>query len=298
MEKLSNSTRFEMRFSIVIPSYNQGRFIERTLRSVLGQNVDLEIIVVDGGSTDETVSILQKYDEKISWKSGEDGGQADAINRGLRESKGDVLAYLNSDDVYYPGALERVESHFQENTDSLILYGHGDHIDEEGGFIERYGSEPWDYDRLGEICYLCQPTVFWRREVIERYGLFDDRLNYAMDYEYWLRVGRGIDFAFIEGASLAGSRMYQENKTMSRRFEAHREILKIALQYGRSPFRWLKALAHISIEEERDENVTPETREFTIRFIERTLQFADEFGIALPLSECRELENHLKGAAL
>ena len=111
MEKLSNSTRFEMRFSIVIPSYNQGRFIERTLRSVLGQNVDLEIIVVDGGSTDETVSILQKYDEKISWKSGEDGGQADAINRGLRESKGDVLAYLNSDDVYYPGALERVESH-------------------------------------------------------------------------------------------------------------------------------------------------------------------------------------------
>lgn len=288
-----------MKFSIVIPSYNQGRFVERTLESVLNQEeVDSEVLVFDGGSTDETLSILEKYSDHIAWRSGKDGGQADAINRGLHISTGDVLAYLNSDDVYYPGALKRVAEHFRQNPECSIVYGHGDHIDEDDKVIEPYPTEPWNYERLGEVCFLCQPAVFWRREVIERFGYFDDRLHYALDYEYWLRVGQEMDFHFLEGPPLAGSRMYEENKTMSRRLPAHREILKVAIRYDRNPYQWLKALSHVSIEEDPQKHCEPGTPEFSVEFVERTLRFANKFEIVLPTEECRELENHLRGAGL
>src|SRR6056297_16963 len=198
-----------MKFSIVIPSLNQGDFLERTLESVFSQGeVETEILVFDGGSSDQTLEILERFDCRIFWVSGKDGGQADAINRGLARATGDVLTYLNSDDVYFDGALERVRDHFLAHPESKIVYGNGDHIDENDRFLETYPTEPWDYDRLHEVCFLCQPAVFWRREVVERFGVFDDRLNFAMDYEYWLRVGRELEFQFLEGPSLAGSRLY------------------------------------------------------------------------------------------
>ncbi|MDF1823019.1 MAG: glycosyltransferase family 2 protein [Verrucomicrobiales bacterium] len=289
-----------MKFSIIIPSLNQGEFIERTLQSVLTQeSVDLEIFVVDGGSSDQTLGILEKFGSRVSWVSEKDGGQADAINRGLACANGDILAYLNSDDVYFEGALKRVHDHFLANSESKIVYGNGEHIDVHDGFVESYPTEAWDYERLGEVCFICQPTTFWRREVVERFGVFDDRLNFAMDYDYWLRVGRELEFHYIEGSSLAGSRMYGTNKTMGQRYEAHREILKVTLNHCRKPpYRWLKALAHVSIEEQMGDRCPPGTAEFSLEFVERTLRFADEFGILLSLDECEELEGHLRGGRL
>jgi glycosyltransferase involved in cell wall biosynthesis len=286
-----------MKFSIVIPSLNQGEFLERTLESVLAQGeVDLEVLVFDGGSSDRTLEILERFESRIFWVSGKDGGQADAINRGLARATGDILAYLNSDDVYFDGAIRRVRDHFLANPESKIVYGNGDHIDGNDQFMTAYPTRPWDYERLYETCFLCQPTVFWRREVVERFGVFDDRLNFAMDYDYWFRVGRELEFQFIDGPSLAGSRMYLQNKTMSRRYEAHREILEVVSRYSRRPpYRWLKALAHVSIEEQLGAACQPGTPEFSLEFVERTLRFADEFGILLSLREYEELEGHLTG---
>ena len=287
-----------MKFSVVIPSLNQADFIERTLRSVLCQGrVDLEVLVFDGGSTDGTRKILKQYEDRIEWRSGEDGGQADAINRGLYAASGEVLAFLNSDDIYFPDTLGRVAEHFRNNSDSLIVYGNAEHIDEKDAVVKTFPTEPWNYQLLGERCYICQPTVFWKREVIERFGFFDDTLECSLDYDYWLRVGQTLKFDFIPGAPLAGSRVYHDTKTSNLRQTSHKECLQLALKYGGPAFYWLKALAHVSVEEEHWKGCHPGTRCFTAMQMERVLQFADDFGISLGRNELREIENHLKGIA-
>lgn len=287
-----------MRFSVVIPSFNQAPFIERTLKSVLNQSeVDVEVHVFDGGSTDGTVEILKRYDDRIHWRSAEDEGQADAINRGLYAASGDVLAYLNSDDVYYPHTLERVAEHFRKSPDSLIVYGNANHIDEKDAVIEAYPTEPWDYARLKEICFISQPSVFWRREVIERFGFFDDTLTCALDYDYWLRIGRTVSFDFLSGTPLAGSRFYSGTKTSNLRLTSHRECLTLALRHEGPVLYWLKALAHVSVEEEMGKRCQPGTRWFTVLQMERVLQFADEFAISFGADDLREIESHVKGGA-
>jgi glycosyltransferase involved in cell wall biosynthesis len=242
-----------MKVSVVIPSYNQAKFIGATLESVVTQDYpDLEVLVYDGGSTDETLSILKTYEDKIQFVSQRDGGQADAVNQGLQQATGDVLAFLNSDDIYYPHALERVVDYFVSNRDSLILYGDAYHLYEDGSIMERYYTEPWSYPRLLDICYLCQPAVFWRREVMERFGIFDDTLHYALDYDYWLRVGREIDFSYFEGAYLAGSRLHQDTKTLKHRVSQHHENLEVAMRHSPvPPYRWLMNLAQVIVEAER-----------------------------------------------
>ena len=242
-----------MKVSVVIPSYNQAKFIGATLESVVSQgHPDLEVLVYDGGSTDETLSILQRYEDKIQFVSQRDGGQADAINQGLQQATGDVLAFLNSDDIYYPHALERVVDYFGANPDCLILYGDAYHLYEDGSIMEQYYTEPWSYPRLLEICYLCQPAVFWQREVIEHFGIFDDTLHYALDYDYWLRVGREIDFSYLQGTYLAGSRLHEDTKTLKHRVNMHHEILQVAMRHSPSPpYRWLMSLAYVIVEAER-----------------------------------------------
>lgn len=242
-----------MKFSVVIPSYRQARFIRQTIESLLAQQRDdLEILVYDGGSDDGTVEILQSYGSKIRFVSRPDDGQTDAINQGLREARGEILAYLNSDDVYLPGALDRVARHFQENPASLAVYGAAWHLHEDGSHMERYPTEPWNYARLLDVCYLCQPAVFWRREVMERFGTFDDRLNWAMDYDYWLRVGRAVRFDYLDDAVLAGSRLHGGTKTLSQRVKVHQEILRVVMRHSPvPPLRWLLNLAHVIVDDVR-----------------------------------------------
>lgn len=242
-----------MKISVIVPSFRQARFIRQTLDSILAQNLGgLEILVFDAASDDGTVEILESYGPRIQYVSRPDGGQTDAINQGLRAASGDILAYLNSDDVYLPGALECVEHHFAANPRSLAVYGGAWHLREDGSPMERYPTEPWDYARLLDVCYLCQPAVFWRRELIERFGLFDDRLNWAMDYDYWLRAGREVRFDYLDGAVLAGSRLHAGTKTLSQRVKVHREILSAVMRHSPvPPARWLINLANVIVDDER-----------------------------------------------
>jgi glycosyltransferase involved in cell wall biosynthesis len=273
-----------VKVSVVVPSFNQGQFLRATLDSLLIQDCSAEVLVFDGGSTDETLSILQSYEGKIRYVSGKDDGQADAINRGLQTASGDILAYLNSDDIYYPGCLRHVTSYFAQHPECQILYGDAWHLHGDGSIMERYYTEPWSYPRLTEICYLCQPAVFWRREIMERFGIFDSTLQYALDYDFWLRVGAAIDFHYLEGVYLAGSRLHENTKTLKHRVKAHHEILEVVMRHSPNPpYRWLMNLASVIVEAERRETGVAELDEPTRRclLIEAVIRNADSHNIPL-----------------
>lgn len=244
------------KITIVTPSYNQGRFIAETIESVLSQAGDfyIEYIIMDGGSTDNSVEVIRKYDSLLkegkwpvkclgitcSWESEKDKGQSDAVNKGFSAATGEILGWLNSDDTYIPSAFKKVADYLKAHEDVGMVYGEGYHIKDTGEVIERYPTEPFDSKRLAETCFICQPTVFLRREVLDKVGYLDASLNYCMDYEYWIRIAKkGLKAGFMP-AYLANSRMYGENKTMSKRAEVHYEIvMTVKKHFGYVPETWI-----------------------------------------------------------
>lgn len=186
--------------SIVTPSYNQAQFIRATIDSVLAQDYpNLEYFVMDGGSTDGTVEILKSYGKKIKWISEKDSGQTDAINKGLKMATGEVLAYLNSDDIYMPGALKQVGEYYAK-TGADWITGDCTVIDEAG----KRSSGDWlirPYKRFLMALYspttlhiadsmLPQPSTFWSRRAYIKVGEFNTSYHYVMDYDYWLRLAK------------------------------------------------------------------------------------------------------------
>ena len=299
-----------MKISVVIPSYNQAAYLPATLESVCSQtHPDVEVLVFDGGSTDGSVDILRGWDaarsggHPIRWVSQKDGGQADAINQGLRESTGEVLAFLNSDDVYYPGALAAVAAHFEADPTCLALYGKAHHLHADGSVMEEYPTAPWDYDRLLETCFLCQPATFWRREVVERFGVLDDTLRYALDYEYWLRVGRVVPFHYLDTHFLAGSRLHEDTKTLRDRVPVHLELARVVKKYASAPgpvLRWIKHLAHHKAyeRESSDPGDFPGRQRFLAAMVTHCLLYADALDVPLDDAFLTGLEDDLAAVGL
>ena len=148
-----------MKVSIVTPSFNQGQFIERTLQSVASQTgSEIEHVVFVGGSTDNTVEVLKGFSPPVRWVSKKDKGQADAINQGICATDGEIIGWLNSDDIYYPYAIARVVAYFTAHPEVDMVYGMADHIDLEDHAFEPYPTEPWDFERLKQACFICQPA--------------------------------------------------------------------------------------------------------------------------------------------
>lgn len=178
------------RISVVIPSFNQGRYLRATLDSVLGQHYPgLELIVQDGGSTDESAAILEEYSPRLKrWESARDNGQAHAINLGFRHATGEVLAYLNSDDLLLPGTLAYVCDFFARNPDVDVVYGHRVIIDESGMEIGRWILPGHDDEILRWADYVPQETLFWRRSVWEKAGsAIDEQFHFALDWDLLVR---------------------------------------------------------------------------------------------------------------
>jgi glycosyltransferase involved in cell wall biosynthesis len=194
------------KLSVITPSFNQGAFLERTILSVLDQGYpDLEYVIVDGGSTDDSVEIIRRYEDRLAWWVSEpDNGQTEAINKGIERTSGEIVAYINSDDYYLPGAFEKAVAAF-ESSDAGWVAGAAKDIDEqpphdvvrllhpvmpqrhEGRLPGRHWwilNPPW--------C-VPQPSAFWRRELFDRYGLFRTDMHYAFDAEFMLRIALGGD---------------------------------------------------------------------------------------------------------
>ena len=219
--------------SIVTPSFNQGKFLKRTIDSVLSQSYpNIEYIVIDGGSTDESIDVLKSYGNKFQWVSEKDDGQTDAINKGMRRSHGQILAYLNSDDVLLPGAIQSVVEFFKSHPNCGLLYGNADYVDVNDNYISSYKTAPYSFQRLIQDCMVCQPAAFWRQSVREKIGDFDQQLNFVMDYDYWMRIAKsGCEIIFLQ-QKLANSRLYPETKTLSYRAKIFEEIFQISMKHA------------------------------------------------------------------
>ncbi len=217
--------------SIVTPSYNQGEFIEETIRSVFSQDYPrIEHIVMDGGSTDNTLSILKKYEGKLEWSSGKDNGQTDALNKGFRKAKGDVLAWLNSDDIYYPGAVRKAVEAFRANPGAKMVYGRGNYIDTKSNKTGEYPTLPFDFNELAESNYICQPSAFFTADALKEAGGLDEGLDYVMDYDLWVRICRGSRAVYIP-EMLAALRIHPASKTTAQSVKTYEEILKTAKKH-------------------------------------------------------------------
>jgi glycosyltransferase involved in cell wall biosynthesis len=242
--------------TVVTPSFNQGRFIRDTIDSVLSQDYpNLEYWVIDGGSSDETQDVLQSYGHRLSWVSERDQGQADAVNKGFRKAKGEIFGWLNSDDTYWPSAIRKVVQFFHANPDISMVYGEAYNIDAQGKIIERSPTEGFDYQRLAETCFICQPTVFLRRHVFEEVGPLDVTLHYCLDYEYWMRVGKRYGIGYIP-EFLATSRLHGDAKTFAKRRELHQEIIStIQRHYSLVPIRTIYLYTYVTLMEKLMPNV-------------------------------------------
>ncbi len=171
-----NTSRTPLLVSIVTPSLNMAAYIEETIDSVLAQDYpSIEYIVMDAGSTDGTPSILRKYEGRLQYFSQPDGGTADAINQGFARCGGSILAFLNADDTYLPGAISTAVSTLSANPDIAMVYGEGNWVNERGEIIGRYPTLPFDSKRLEQECFICQPASFFRREAFEAIGGMDPR---------------------------------------------------------------------------------------------------------------------------
>jgi glycosyltransferase involved in cell wall biosynthesis len=219
--------------SIVTPSYNQGRFIRTTIESVLGQTYPyVEYVVVDGGSTDGTVEILREYGDRFRWTSEPDSGQTNAINKGLAAARGEIVAYLNSDDVLLPDAVASVVAYLRAHPECDLVYGDADIIDEEGRVTGSFATADYSFERLMADCCICQPATFWRAAVAERAGLFDETVQYAMDFDYWIRIDRsGFELQHLP-STLAQARAHEQAKTTIARPAIYREIVAVSRRSG------------------------------------------------------------------
>lgn len=210
-----------MRISIVTPSYNQAEYIERTIESILSQKGDfeLEYRVVDGGSNDGTVKILERYGDRFAWKSERDKGQIDAINKGLRAATGEIVGWVNSDDTLLPGTLDRVARAFRENPKLEWLHGRCEIIDPQDrpvrewvSLYKHFRASRHSFDNLLTENYVSQMTAFWRRSVHEEIGYINPSLSLAFDYDLWLRLAKRSDPLYIP-ERLACFRWYPSSKS-------------------------------------------------------------------------------------
>lgn len=241
-----------MKLSIITPSYNQGNFIRDTFESVLNQDIDfkLEYILVDAVSTDNTPEIVAEFIPKFKEKNIEfvyicekDGGQPEAVNKGLRKATGEIVAFINSDDKYEPGAFARIMQFFRDNPEKRWVSGKCKIINESNHEIRKLVTlyknillKNYSYSKLLTENFISQPATFWRKELHNEIGFLDESEHYCLDYEFWLRIGKKYPAGILPDY-LASFRYYPSSKTGEVNPKQYRDALRLAKKFGKDhPF--------------------------------------------------------------
>jgi glycosyltransferase involved in cell wall biosynthesis len=221
--------------SIVTPSFNQGRFLAAAIDSVLAQDYPaIEYYVVDAGSTDETQEVLGAYGDRIRWISEPDAGQADGIDKGIRSTKGEIVAWLNADDLYLPGAVMAAVAALESDSSTAGVYGNAEFVDFDGRPIGPCTQvEEFDLGRLINVLdFIVQPATFFRRTAYEAVGGLDRSLHYCLDYDLWIRLGQCAPLRYVHD-TLAQVRLHPETKTARGGLPRLLEIERMIRRHGR-----------------------------------------------------------------
>ncbi len=222
--------------SIITPSYNQARFLEAAVQSVLKQDyAPIEYILVDGGSTDGSQELIKKYQNDLAWWVSEaDRGQADAINKGFRKARGEIIGWLNSDDLYLPGAIREAVELFNRNPEVGVVYGDAVSADAEGRLLNELRFDQWGVQDFLQFKIICQPAVFMRRKIVEKVDFLDPDYHFFLDHELWIRLARETDFLHVDRI-WAVSRYHHQAKNITLAAQAGTEVQKILEWAGTQP---------------------------------------------------------------
>jgi glycosyltransferase involved in cell wall biosynthesis len=221
--------------SIITPSFNQVQFLERTIQSVLDQDYPyIEYIIVDGGSTDGSLEIIQKYQGRLAWwVSEQDKGQTDAINKGFNRARGEILAWLNSDDTYQPGAIGQAVKHLIDHPEAAMVYAECNFIDEEDRVIGKFNAAQTDLHRLREgYVHIPQQTMFFRAKYWKELGPLDPSFYFAMDYDLWTRIAAHAPIKYLPGKIWANFRIHTTSKTNVADERGWQEMLRVHYRDG------------------------------------------------------------------
>ena len=251
--------------SIVTPSYNQADFLAEALSSVLSQEGEfhLDCVVVDGGSTDRSPEILRNFAEMIEagnwpircrgiryrWISEEDQGQADALAKGFRLAEGDILAWLNSDDVYLPGVLQKVAKFFRDHPETALYYGAAYFCDTSGKIDGKYPTAEFDLSKLARTNFFCQPSTFFRKEAFLAVGGLDRTLRFAMDYDLFIRIAHRLRCQY-DPTVFSKYRLHADAKTVRSDTlrDNHEETLRVVRKhYGWAPLNLVYGSCYYSL---------------------------------------------------
>lgn len=226
--------------SIITPSYNQGQFIEETILSVLNQIYkNIQYIIIDGDSTDNTMEILEKYRDRIDIIIHEkDKGQTDAINKGFKLAKGDLVGWINSDDILYPECVEKIVNFYTKTPNAVIIYNNYQHIIDRNNKVKQliHLEIPNREHLLCKDYRIIQQGSFYNSDIVHRIDYLNDKLHYCMDLDLWLRLLDHGNIYGIENKPLSAFREWEETKTSTGRYKFFREIRKVIKQHGAGLF--------------------------------------------------------------
>ena len=231
--------------TIVTPSYNQASFLETTIQSVLAQDYpNIEYIIMDGGSTDGSTEVIQRYADRLAyWESVKDKGQTDAINKGFARAHGEILAWLNSDDILYPHAVREAVAYLTDHPECGLVYGNCNFINAEGEIIGCFNARQTDHRRLTQgYVHIPQQAAFWRADLWKQVGPLDETIYFAMDYDLWLRLSKISEVKYLPDTDpWAAFRLHADAKTIAEDDRCWPDMLRIHRRNGGSVFSLIYA---------------------------------------------------------
>lgn len=240
MTKITSQGKAASLVTIAVPSFNQGRFLDAALTSIFQQGLPAEVFVLDGGSSDNSLDVIRKWENRLAgWRSHTDGGQAAAINEGIAQGRAPYVCWLNSDDWFLPGGLLRLISEMEKHPEAPAVYGRSWNVVQKTGKRYSVWVEPFNERRLALRCIISQPATLIRRSAWEAVGGVDEKLHMVMDYDLWWRLYKTFGPLCFVDEYIAVNRVHASTKTNTQRKRHYREAMGVVRShYGSVPFKW------------------------------------------------------------